>query len=84
MSIQCIALDLDRTTLNGEGRLSPGNRQALEYAIAKGVHIVIASGRSFASLPRDVTAVPASNTPSRPTVPLCTMSPPGHASTAMP
>ena len=35
MSIQCIALDLDRTTLNGEGRLSPGNRQALEYAIGK-------------------------------------------------
>ena len=58
MSIQCIALDLDRTTLNGEGRLSPGNRQALEYAIAKGVHIVIASGRPFASLPEDVTAVP--------------------------
>ena len=58
MPIQCIALDLDRTTLDGEGRLSPGNRRALEYAIAKGVHIVIASGRSFASLPRDVTAVP--------------------------
>ena len=58
MPIQCIALDLDRTTLDGEGRLSPGTRRALEYAIAKGVHIVIASGRSFASLPRDVTAVP--------------------------
>ena len=58
MPIQCIALDLDRTTLDGEGRLSPGNRRALEYAIAKGVHIVIASGRSFASLPRDVIAVP--------------------------
>ena len=58
MSIQCIALDLDRTTLDGSGRLSPENRRALEYAIAKGVHIVIASGRSFASLPRDVVAVP--------------------------
>ena len=58
MSIQCIALDLDRTTLDGSGRLSPENRRALKYAIAKGVHIVIASGRSFASLPRDVVAVP--------------------------
>ena len=58
MDIKCIALDLDRTTLDGSGRLSPGNRQALEYAIGKGVHIVIASGRAFASLPRDVLAVP--------------------------
>ena len=58
MSIQCIALDLDRTTLNGEGRLSEGNRQALEHAIRQGVHIVIASGRAFATLPRDVVSVP--------------------------
>lgn len=58
MDIQCIALDLDRTTLNAGGRLSPGNRQALEYAISKGVHIVIASGRAFASLPWDVVSIP--------------------------
>lgn len=58
MNIQCIALDLDRTTLDGSGHLSPGNRQALEYAISKGVHIVIASGRAFATLPKDVVSVP--------------------------
>lgn len=58
MDIKCIALDLDRTTLDGAGRLSPGNREALERAIAKGVHIIIASGRAFASLPRDVTSIP--------------------------
>lgn len=58
MDIKCIALDLDRTTLNAEGRLSPGNRQALECAIAQGIHIIIASGRAFDSLPRDVLAVP--------------------------
>ena len=58
MDIQCIALDLDRTTLDAGGRLSPANRKALEYAIGRGVHIVIASGRSFASLPRDVVSVP--------------------------
>lgn len=58
MNIKCIALDLDRTTLNEEGRLSPGNRAALEYAISRGVHVVVASGRSFSALPRDVLAVP--------------------------
>ena len=58
MDLRCIALDLDRTTLDREGHLSPGNRAALEHAIAKGVHVVIASGRGFASLPREVTAVP--------------------------
>lgn len=58
MDIKCIALDLDRTTLNEKSRLSEGNRKALEYAISKGVHIVIASGRGFASLPEDVISVP--------------------------
>ena len=58
MAIGCIALDMDRTTLNGEGRLSAGNRRALERAIGAGVHIVIASGRTFTSLPADVLAVP--------------------------
>lgn len=58
MDIQCIALDLDRTTLNEHARLSEGNRKALEHAISKGVHIVIASGRGFASLPQDVISIP--------------------------
>ena len=58
MNIRCIALDLDRTTLNGQGKLSPRNREALEYAIRQGVHIVIASGRSFSALPEDVVSVP--------------------------
>ncbi len=55
MSIKCLALDLDRTTLNAQGRLSPGNREALEYVIRKGIHVVIASGRSFSSLPPEAT-----------------------------
>lgn len=57
MNIKCIALDLDRTTLNAQGILSEGNQKALEYAISKGVHIVIASGRPFDALPKDVLAV---------------------------
>lgn len=33
MNIKCIALDLDRTTLNASGRLSDGNYNALCHAI---------------------------------------------------
>ena len=47
MNIKCIALDLDRTTLNASGRLSDGNYNALCHAIENGVQIVIARGRSF-------------------------------------
>lgn len=58
MKIKCIALDLDRTTLNGQGRLSEGNRQALLQAIANGVYVIVASGRAFDTLPRDIMALP--------------------------
>ena len=58
MDIKCIALDLDRTTLNAQSRLSDGNRAALEFASSRGVHIVIASGRPLGSLPPDVLSVP--------------------------
>lgn len=58
MSIQLIALDLDRTTLDGQSRLSPRNRRALEAAIAAGVYVVVASGRSLNSLPREVVELP--------------------------
>ena len=61
MNIKCIALDLDRTTLNAHGHLSEGNYNALCNAIENGVHIVIASGRSFDTLPKDVLAVPELN-----------------------
>lgn len=58
MNLRCIALDLDRTTLGADGRLSAGNREALECAIRRGIHIVIASGRPLCSLPADVTEIP--------------------------
>jgi Cof subfamily protein (haloacid dehalogenase superfamily) len=58
VNLRCIALDLDRTTLGADGRLSAGNRAALECAIRRGIHIVIASGRPLCSLPADVTAIP--------------------------
>jgi len=58
MTLRCIALDLDRTTLGPDGRLSTGNREALERAVRHGIHVVIASGRPLCSLPAEVTALP--------------------------
>ncbi|MCD7724183.1 MAG: HAD family hydrolase [Clostridiales bacterium] len=57
MSIKCIALDLDRTTLDETGQLSAENKRTLEALIAKGIEIVIASGRAYATLPNDVMAI---------------------------
>ena len=58
MSVKCIALDMDRTTLNAQGMLSEENKKAIRLAIEKGVHVVIASGRAFSSLPGEVTEIP--------------------------
>lgn len=58
MDIKCIALDLDRTTLNAQGKLSKANEEAIRKAIAKGIHVCIASGRAFDTLPQDVVSIP--------------------------
>lgn len=52
--IKLIALDLDGTTLNKQGKLSEGNRMALQKAADKGVAIVIATGRPFCALPQEI------------------------------
>ncbi|MDO4834013.1 MAG: HAD family hydrolase [Bacillota bacterium] len=52
--IKLIALDLDGTTLNREGKLSERNRRALETAADKGVSIVIATGRPLCALPQEI------------------------------
>lgn len=57
MKIKAIALDLDKTTLNVEGNLSNANREAIEYAVSKGVQVIVASGRSLYSLPDQVTGI---------------------------
>lgn len=58
MGIQCIALDLDRTTLNGEGKLSKENREAIQNAIRHGIEVVVASGRALCSLPKEILEIP--------------------------
>ncbi len=54
--IRLIALDLDGTTLV-RGRISRRTRRTLEKAAARGIEIVIATGRVFSSLPKSVFEV---------------------------
>ena len=56
--IRVIALDLDGTLLDSQKRLSAVNREALEYAAAKGVHIVPTTGRFFGMMPEAVRDLP--------------------------
>mgnify|MGYP000376305069 CR=1 FL=1 len=58
MNIKCIALDLDRTTLMQVDGFLTEIIMLYVITIENGVHIVIASGRSFDTLPKDVLAVP--------------------------
>lgn len=58
MTPKLIALDLDETTLNRDSRLSAADRAAMERAIAKGVEIVVATGRSFGSVPQEIRTFP--------------------------
>ena len=52
--VKLIALDLDGTTLNNEGVIDEENRTALAEAAEQGVNIVIATGRPYSALPKDV------------------------------
>ncbi len=54
MKIKLIGLDLDKTTLNNKGHISKRTKEALEAAAKMGVHVIIATGRSFYSMPKDV------------------------------
>ena len=55
--IKLIALDLDGTTLKNDGQLTEKNKKAFESAIAKGVQIVIATGRVLSALPKDILKI---------------------------
>ncbi len=52
--IKMLALDLDGTTLNSQGKLSPGNAEAISLALGQGIHTVIATGRCFCALPAEI------------------------------
>lgn len=57
MSVKCIALDLDGTTLCDSKHISSRTRKTLEEAISKGIHVVVASGRCLDSLPESITQI---------------------------
>lgn len=57
MSVKCIALDLDGTTLCDSKQISSRTRKALEEAISRGIHVVVASGRCLESLPESITQI---------------------------
>ena len=55
-----VALDLDGTTFDSAGDLSEHTVNTLEEAAAAGTHIVVSTGRSYASLPdhiKDVSGI---------------------------
>ena len=54
MKIKLIALDLDGTTLRSKSVLSEETKDTLEAAIKKGVHVVVATGRTFTALPEQI------------------------------
>ncbi|WP_324825437.1 HAD family hydrolase [Sinanaerobacter sp. ZZT-01] len=55
--IKLIALDMDGTLLNEQGRLSLSSRRVLEKVMEEGIHVVISTGRVFSALPEDVLDV---------------------------
>lgn len=57
MNIRLIALDLDGTTLNSRSELTPKTKAVLEKAIEKGVHVVVATGRTFSAVPEEVKEI---------------------------
>lgn len=50
MQYKLVAIDMDDTLLNANLEIHPANREAIAQAVAKGVKVVIASGRMYRSL----------------------------------
>ena len=56
-NIRLVAMDLDGTTFDSAGDISDRTVAALESAAQHGVHIVVSTGRSYASLPQHIKDV---------------------------
>ncbi len=52
MSIRLIATDLDGTLLGADKEVSPRNARALQVCMARGIHVMLASGRSLNAVAR--------------------------------
>ncbi len=58
MPIRLVGIDLDGTLLNSRSEISPANRQALAEATARGVQVVVVTGRRSHSARKFVEAIP--------------------------
>ncbi len=56
-NIRMIGLDLDGTTLDGHGNLTPRVCAAIEKAIAKGIVVLPATGRSLPQIPEEIKKI---------------------------
>ena len=56
-NIRLVAMDLDGTTFDSAGDISERTVETLESAARLGVHIVVSTGRSYASLPKHIKDV---------------------------
>ncbi|MCK6066438.1 MULTISPECIES: Cof-type HAD-IIB family hydrolase [Microbacterium] len=56
LDIRLVAVDMDGTLLDGEGRLPPGFDALLEHMLARGIVFTPASGRQYATLRREFGA----------------------------
>lgn len=57
MKIKLLALDLDGTVMRSDNTLAPEVREAIERAIEKGIEVVVASGRPYLSMPKEILAI---------------------------
>lgn len=61
MNVKLAALDLDDTTLKSDSTLAEETNDALLTAVNAGIEIVVASGRAFTSLPKQILAMEGVN-----------------------
>src|SRR5688500_18469967 len=62
--IRLIGIDVDGTLLDSEGRLPDANHDAIQDAVAAGIHVALVTGRSYpfarpvaATLPESITLI---------------------------
>ena len=48
--VSIVAMDLDGTLLGADSKVSEENREALKRCREKGIHVVLASGRSYGAI----------------------------------
>lgn len=56
-SIKLLALDIDGTTMRNNNTLSAKVRQSIEKAIANGIIVVVASGRPYGTMPKQILEI---------------------------